>query len=80
MATESYKKMNECVYESIWPDLPIPLQKYFIFMIQNTQKPMFYAGFGMLKLNLETFFQVRTYVSRCKSDVTLIRNNIFPAH
>lgn len=59
MATESFKKMTDCVYESVWPDLPIPLQKYFILMIQNTQKTVFYHGFGMLKLNLETFRKVK---------------------
>ena len=31
-------------------------------MIQNTQKTVFYHGFGMLKLNLETFFQVRIQI------------------
>lgn len=60
MATDNFEKMADCLYESNWPDLPIHLQKYFILMIENTQRPIFYHGFNMIKLNLETFGKVRT--------------------
>lgn len=58
LATESFEKMTECLYEYNWLDLPIELQKYFIIMIGNTQKPIYYHGFGFAILNLETFTQV----------------------
>lgn len=59
LASESYERMAECVYECNWPDLPIKQQKYFILMISNTQKPLYYHGFGMIILNLETFSKVK---------------------
>lgn len=58
MATESFEKLNDCVYDVNWYELPIGLQKYFILMIQNTQRPIFYYGFGVAVLNLETFTDV----------------------
>lgn len=59
MATESYKKMEECLYECNWHDLSPKHQKYFIIMIQNAQQPIHYSGFGIAVLNLETFTTVR---------------------
>lgn len=58
MATESFAKMSDSLYDSDWHKLPIGLQKYFILMIANTQKPIYYHGFGVTILNLETFCQV----------------------
>lgn len=57
-ATESYEKMAICVYEFNWPDLSIDLQKNLILVIKNMQKPIFYDGFGIARLNLETFSNV----------------------
>lgn len=59
LATDSHTKMAECLYETNWPDLPVPLQKYFILMISNIQKPLYYHGFGIAVLDLEAFTQVR---------------------
>lgn len=61
IATESYEKMADCLYESNWQKLPIDLQKYIILMIQNTQQPRFYHGFGVCHLNLDTYSNVREY-------------------
>lgn len=50
--------MADCLYEANWQELPPELQKNFILMIQNAQRPCFYHGFGMAILNLETFTKV----------------------
>lgn len=55
LATESLLSMSDRLYESNWCELPVDFQKHFILMIQNTQKPLFYHGFGVAVLNLETF-------------------------
>lgn len=59
LATESFEKMNNCLYDINWPDLPIDLQKSLIMMITNAQIPLYYHGFGMVHLKLETFCKVR---------------------
>lgn len=59
MATESYKKISECLYDCNWHDLSPQHQKYFVIMIQNAQQPIHYNGFGIAVLNLETFTTVR---------------------
>lgn len=58
LATESHMKMSDCLYESNWLDLSPKLQKYFIIMIANTQRPIFYHGSGIAVMNLETFTRV----------------------
>lgn len=57
-ASENFSKISDCLYETDWQRLPVKLQKYFIIMITNTQKLVFYHGFGMVYLNLETFCKV----------------------
>lgn len=59
LATESFAKMSDCVYNMDWHELPIGLQKYLILMIANMQKPLYFHGFGVINLNLETFTKVR---------------------
>lgn len=59
MATESFEQMANSLYEINWPELPIRLQKYIILMIGNAQRPIYYHGFGMAVLNLETFGKVK---------------------
>lgn len=58
LATESYEKLADCLFESNWLDLTIELQKYLALMIANMQKPLYYHGFGVANLDLETFKKV----------------------
>lgn len=62
MATESCIEMADLLFESNWQCLPIQMQKYFILMINNVQKPLYYNGYGIIILNLETFTKVRLSV------------------
>lgn len=58
MATESYEDMAQCLFESNWRKLSVELQKYIILMIQNTQRSLYYHGFEIFILNLETYLKV----------------------
>lgn len=58
VATESYEKMADSLFEFNWTDLDHQLQKYFIIMIGNMQKPIYYHGFYIAILNLNTFSKV----------------------
>lgn len=58
LAIRSYEKMADRVYEIDWPELPVELQKYFILIIGNVQKPIHYHGFGVVILNMETLSKV----------------------
>lgn len=58
VATESFATMADSLYEANWQNLPIELQKYFILMIANANRPLYYHGFNIAILNLETFSKV----------------------
>lgn len=60
LATDSYGEMATCLFESNWQVLPIDLRKYLILMIGNAQRPLYYHGFKIAVLNLETFLKVGT--------------------
>lgn len=62
MANNSFRRMPDDLYEFDWKDLPIQLQKYIILMLGNMQQPLYYHGFGVANLNLETFGKVRNFV------------------
>lgn len=76
MATESYATIADSLYECNWYELSPKLQKYLTIMITNAQGPMFYHGFGVAVLNLETFNRVRKKLeySFVESDRILIFN------
>lgn len=57
LATESFIQMSDFVHQCNWLDLPIDLKKYFIRMMENTQRPL-YHEYGIAVLNLETFLKV----------------------
>lgn len=46
------------LFQANWQALPLKLQKYFVVMITNAQTPLYYHGFGVAVLNLETFTKV----------------------
>lgn len=59
MATDSFGTMSDCMYEYNWYDLPVELQKFFILMIGNGHRPVYYTGSGVATLNMETCTKVR---------------------
>lgn len=59
IATESFEKMGECVFECDWYEFPFNFQKNFVLMIAITKKPLRYHGCGLMPLSLDTFRTVR---------------------
>lgn len=60
LAHENYLNLSECFYQANWLLLPGDLQKYFILMTASAQRPLFYHGFGLARLDLNTFLYVST--------------------
>lgn len=58
LATESFENMSDCIYDMNWQELPISLQKYIVIMIMNMQKTLYYHGFEVAILNLNTYLHV----------------------
>lgn len=59
MASESYDKMCDCVYDLNWQKLSPNLQKYLVLMIASMQRPLYYHGFVVVTLDLNLFVRVR---------------------
>lgn len=55
-------KYSETLFEKDWYLMAVDLQKYLILMIRSTHRPLVFNGYGILKLNLETFTQVKVFV------------------
>lgn len=55
LVIECYDEMPKCLFESNWQGLSVDLQKYFILMIGNANRPLYYHGFGFTILDLKTF-------------------------
>lgn len=59
MSTDNFAKMSDCVYfEMKWDRLSVKLQTYVVLMIQNMQRPIFYRGFDVATMDLNTFLRV----------------------
>lgn len=58
MASYPFEKMADCFYDCNWIELPIGVQKHIVTMIIMAQKPIFYHGYGLVTMNLETFTTV----------------------
>lgn len=72
LSTESFANMSIALFEANWQMLPIKLQKFFIMMIANAQRPLYYHGFNVAILNLETFTKVRIFFICSFSDLFII--------
>lgn len=59
VATGCFGNVAHVLYESNWLHLPFNLQKYFILVIGNAQRPLNYHGFKIAILNLNTYLKVR---------------------
>lgn len=71
MTTDCYGKMADCLFESNWQGLPVDLQRSLILMIKQSQKPLYYHGFGIAILDLVTFRDV-------SSSNTLYHRHLIP--
>lgn len=57
--TESFLRYADITYESMWYRFPVNLQKYLQLIIEDTQRPRAFDGFGFIQLNLMSFSKVR---------------------
>lgn len=55
MATDSFMDMTDCLFQSNWSNISVDQQEFFIFMIKNARRPIFYNGSRIVKVNLETY-------------------------
>lgn len=53
-------KYSDTVFAMDWYIMPVHLQKYLILMIRSGNQRLVFSGYGILKLNLETFTSVST--------------------
>lgn len=63
LATDNLILFGDEVFDSNWYELPNEIQKTYILIIANAEKPLKYDGLHMTYLNLPTFSQVRTFDS-----------------
>lgn len=61
MASESFEKFSNEYYAMHWFTLPTKLQKYFVLMIGNAQRTVYYDGSGIARLNLNSLALVRPF-------------------
>lgn len=57
-ANDIYLEIADSYFNAKWIQLSPKLQKYFIIMIANAQRPLYYDGFGVAYLELNTFLRV----------------------
>lgn len=58
VVTENCGMYADILFESDWYKMPIRLQKYYILMIANTQRPIHLEGHGLVRLSMEAFGRV----------------------
>lgn len=61
-ATNSFDKITDYLFEFDWLKLPVSLRAYLIPTIANAQRPMYYHGFGVAILSLQTFNKVNIII------------------
>lgn len=58
LTTEILLKINEWLYNSNWHDLQNEHQQFYIMLIANSQRPLYFHGFGIANLTLENYAKV----------------------
>lgn len=53
-------KYSDTIFAMDWYIMPVDVQKYLILMIRSGNQRLVLTGYGILKLNLETFTSVST--------------------
>lgn len=56
--TYNFADYVQCLSNAEWYGLSIDIQHHFLMILRNAQLEVCYDGFGMIKLNLETFLKV----------------------
>lgn len=56
--TINFSKYSKTIFQRDWYLMSVGLQKYLILMIRSAHRPLVFTGYGILKLDLETFTSV----------------------
>lgn len=56
--TDQFLIYADISYESMWYQFPVKLQKYFILILADSQRPRYFDGLGFIDLTLATFTKV----------------------
>lgn len=59
IVTDNALKYADIIFDSDWHKIPNELQKYYIIMIGETQRPIYLDGYGLIRVSLEAFSRVR---------------------
>lgn len=54
----AHVSVGDLLYSLNWYKLPKEYRKYLILMIQDSQRPIYYHGFNLIYLHLETSTKV----------------------
>lgn len=60
LATDSFSRISDCVYDSRWYELPTELKIYPIMILGNSHLPLRFYGHKIISINLETYKKVRS--------------------
>lgn len=63
VVTENCGLFADILFESNWYKMPNRLQKYYILMIADTQRPIHLEGHGLVRLSMEAFGRVNMEIS-----------------
>lgn len=59
--THAFSHLNDAIYKCDWYLLPVETQKMIGMIAINTQRPIYFKGFGNVCWTLETFKKVITF-------------------
>lgn len=59
--TDQFQLYADISYKSMWYKFPVRLQKYYVFILADSQRPRYFNGLGFIDLNLVTFAKVKSY-------------------
>lgn len=62
VVTDNALKYADIIFDSDWRRIPNDLQKYYIIMIGETQRPIYLDGYGIIRVSLEAFSKVRLFI------------------
>lgn len=71
LATDSFSRISDCVYDSRWYELPTELKIYPIMILGNSHLPLRFYGHKIVSMNLGTFQKVRSEMWKKKFEFIL---------
>lgn len=73
-ASSDVNNIGDLVYSSKWYDYPARVRKYVILLVAQSQIPIFFTGFRMIRCNLEVFLKVMNFKGKRRFNSLLLIN------